>query len=486
MNYIAKKIENQFSLYQNYHWLFFFLSISVFLRFFSFFPSLLGHDESTYMIIGRDILNGKKLYTDVFDNKPVGIFLFYAGMESLFGNSIFMKRLIFAIVVGLTAHIIYLISKKLFQTNRVALASGIIYVFYTSVWNYHGRSPNTEILFNFFTIAGLWFFLSKKNLFFFSGGLSIGIGFMVKYLVLLDLFAFMVYFFLLEMMHLKRGEFHKVFIRYFLAASGFLLPFVLTNLYFFLGTNFDDFVYVTYEMPRNYAGSPSLKRYLIMILEFIGKFFPISFFIVYTLFRKNKGFKIPHSRLLAFWTLCVLIAIYLPGKEMSHYTIQLMLPLSLFAGFFFHPEFKKDTITQAIFSGKTGNILLAALVGVILFLGIKDDVIKPDYAREVAGHIQKDLQENDEIYVSNYEQIIYYLLDVDSPGKYVHSTLLFSPKHAYLPINREKEVERIINQKPRYVMVQRKNILVEKLIEKTYSLDATFRNNEILVYKRND
>lgn len=52
------------------------------------------------MIIGRDILHGKSLYTNVTDTKPVEIFLFYASLEFLFGSSIFMKRLVFAVLVG--------------------------------------------------------------------------------------------------------------------------------------------------------------------------------------------------------------------------------------------------------------------------------------------------------------------------------------------------------------------------------------------------
>jgi 4-amino-4-deoxy-L-arabinose transferase-like glycosyltransferase len=106
-----------------------FILASVGMRFFSFFPSLLGHDESTYMIIGRDILNGKLLYTDVTDTKPVGIFLFYAMLEFLFGSSIFMKRLAFSILVGITSFLIFKVSKKLFTNQKVAFASGIIYIF---------------------------------------------------------------------------------------------------------------------------------------------------------------------------------------------------------------------------------------------------------------------------------------------------------------------------------------------------------------------
>ncbi|NCB07857.1 MAG: hypothetical protein EOM73_06815, partial [Bacteroidia bacterium] len=123
--YLSKVSEKS-----NLFLLLFFMSIAVAMRLFSFWTSVLDHDESTYMIIGRDILNGKELYSDVTDTKPVGVFLFYAGLEFLFGSSIFMKRLVFSLVVGATAFLIFRISKKMFSQNRVALASGLIYIFY--------------------------------------------------------------------------------------------------------------------------------------------------------------------------------------------------------------------------------------------------------------------------------------------------------------------------------------------------------------------
>ncbi len=53
---------------------FFFAILSVALRFFSFFPSVLDHDESTYLEIAREMLEGKALYVDLIDIKPPGIF----------------------------------------------------------------------------------------------------------------------------------------------------------------------------------------------------------------------------------------------------------------------------------------------------------------------------------------------------------------------------------------------------------------------------
>lgn len=466
--------------------LLFFLLVSVAIRFFSFFPSLLGHDESTYMIMGRDLLNGKLLYTDMTDTKPVGIFLFYAGIEFLFGSSIFMKRFVFAIVVGITAFLISKVSKKIFLNNKVAFASGVIYIFYTSIWNYHGRSPNTEILFNLFTIVGLLFFLKQNFKSYFLGGLAFGIGFIIKYLVLFDLFAILLYFFILEIKNLKQNSFWKIFSRYALACFAFTLPFGLSNLYFWLGNHFNDFYYVTYVLPGKYGSNPSLTRYSLMILDFLGKLLPISILVFYTAFKKNKGIEIPHKWLFTLWVVCILIAIYLPGKELNHYTIQLMIPFSLIAGIFFHPKFKKNRIIATLYSRKTGFVLLGIILLVTQFLGMKDDFLKPDSNREVATYLEKQLKPGDQVFVSNYEQIIYYLLEMKSPTKYVHSSLLFSDTHKnYIP-NAEGEVKRIIDTFPKFVLVQRKNALVQNLIKAKYRLNAKFRNDEILIYKRID
>ncbi len=461
----------------------FFLAVSFAMRLFSFFPSVLDHDESTYMIIGRDILNGKLLYTDVTDTKPVGIFLFYAGLEFLFGSSIFLKRMIFSLVVGATAFLILRVSKKLFKQNLVAFSSGLIYIIYTSVWNYHGRSPNTELLFNLCTISALLLFLAKNNRNYFVGGLLMGIGFMIKYLVLFDIAAFLLFFFIVEIKDQKYTSFLTILWKYILAGIAFSLPFALVNLYFWLGDNFQNFYFITYELPANYGGSPSLKRYFIMLLDLIAKFLPISFIVFYIAFSRNKILKTNHKWFFAFWIVFVLFAIYIPGKEFSHYTIQLMLPLSLLAGIFFHPKFKTDRITKIIYSKKIGLALLVFILITIQIVSFKNEVIAPDYPREVAGYLEDKLEKDDAIFVSNYKQIVYYLLDVDCPTKFIHSNLLFTETHKAFNINAEDEVRRIIKTNPKFVLIQLKNKFVETLIEDKYQLIKKFKNDEILIYQ---
>jgi hypothetical protein len=312
----------------------------------------MDHDESTYLIIGRDILSGKDLYTDVIDSKPVGIFLFFAGLEYLFGSSIFLKRIAFAVLVGVTGFFVNLVSKKLFQQQKVAFVSGVIYVLYVSIWSYHGLSPNTELLFNFFTIAALLLFLKPEIRNYLFGGLIMGIGFLVKYVVLFDFAAFMLFFFIYEMITPENRRKGFIWARFIIAGLTFLVPFAITNLYFWSGNHFQNFFYITYQLPGNYGNNPSLTRYLIMLLDFTAKFLPISFLVVYVIFKRNQPLEVKHKWFFMTWVFSVLIAIYMMGKEFSHYTVQLMLPFSLIAGLFFHPEFKPDRISGLVYSKK--------------------------------------------------------------------------------------------------------------------------------------
>lgn len=461
-----------------------FLTVSVALRLFSFFPSVLDHDESTYLIIGRELLQGKELYTDVTDTKPAGIFLFYAALEFLFGGSIFMKRFVFALVVGFTAFLVYKVSKRFFENHKAAVASGFIYIFYTSLWVYHGRSPNTELLFNLTTIGALLLFLQPKTKTWIFGGLLMGIGFIIKYLVLFDIVAFFLFFFVADILRDKKIIQRTGFwFRYFFSGLAFLLPFALLNLWFWLDDPAHDFFYVTYELPGNYGSDPSLKRYGIMLADFIGKFLPISFFVFYMVFKRSHFLKGNIKWFFAVWVFSSLIAIYLPGKEFSHYTIQLMLPLSIIAGLFFHSEFKPDNYSSIVFSGKSGLVLLVLFILVVQIISFNNEVLKPDYPRKVAAAIQQEMDAGEDVYVADYEQIVYYLLDLDSPTKYVHPNLIFTETHKAFKINVDRELGHIMSKEPDFIIVEKEGVRMTKLMGKKYQLMKAMNKGKIHLYR---
>lgn len=464
---------------------FFYILLSVALRFTSFFPSVLDHDESTYMIIGRDILNGKDLYKDVTDTKPVGIFLFYAALQYLFGNSIFWKRMAFAVVVGVTAFLVSKISERIYNNRKVAFASAVIYILYTSIWNYHGRSPNTELLFNLCTAGALLLFFNKNTFSWLAGGIVLGTGFVIKYMVLFDLVAFMLFFFLMEVQESGKLINPKILPRYIAAGLAFLVPFGMVNLWFMMGDHFAEFRFITYELPGRYGTNPSGTRYLIMLLDFTAKFLPISYMIVYVTVKRLKSNPSVFKWFFIIWILADLTAIYLPGREFSHYTIQLMLPLSLIAGLLYLPGMRSDKVTKFIYSRTFGLRTLVLILISVQLISCSNEIKKPDYPRLVAEVIGRNMEKGDRVFVSNYEQIVYYLLGIESPTPFVHSNLLFTPTHKAFNINAEQEIRRIIDTKPRFVVVRRENNLVEDLIQHNYALLKKFEEPGIKIYRLN-
>lgn len=470
----------------NSAWIIILILSAIVLRLFSFFPSELDHDESTYAIIGNELLKGKMLYADVTDTKPAGIFLVYAGLQFLFGYSIFMKRLFAAVLVGLTGFLIRQVALKVFNNQKAANASSIVYVFYTSMWVYFGLSPNTELYFNFFTIASLLFFLKKGNLNFLIGGLMAGIGFMFKYLVLFDYAAFMLFFLVFEIYKQKKEFRFRQFIPFLLSGFAFLIPFASTALFFYLKGHFNDFYFITFELPGLYKEVSSPLDYLIMIADLLFRFFPITFFFTYVFVKEWRLLKNEYWFFFGLWIFMVEIAMYLPGKGFSHYAIQLMLPLSLLAGLFFHNEVKLGRTLNFIFRGKTGVYFLIGVVMIIETAAFVDNVKEPDSFKQVAHYLQENTTSDDLVFVSNYEPVIYYLMQRETPTKWVHANLLFTDLHKAFQFDNLEEIRRIMNQHPKFVTVQYKSEIMDEMMGTDYSLDRTFRNGEILVYRRKE
>ncbi|HKJ42433.1 MAG TPA: hypothetical protein VKA27_10095 [Sunxiuqinia sp.] len=462
-----------------------FVFTAIALRFFSFFSSVLDHDESTYLIIGRDLLHGKSLYADVTDSKPVGIFLIYAFMQFVFGYSILLKRIVVAALVGITAHIVNKVSIRFFQNKKVGIASGLMYIYLSSTWNYFGISPNAELFFNFFTIGALFVLFQKGPANYFFAGLLFGLGFIIKYMVLFDFLAITSFFLVKELIDKKRRFSFSELLPYLLSGIGFAIPFGLVNLYFYLGNHFDAFYFITYELPGRYRSHTTLWQFIKLLLDFTGRFFPVTYLMFYVLFSKRSLLDGWPKYFMIYWLVAVLVAVYLPGKGFSHYAIQLMLPVSLIAGVAFDRQFHFDRYTKFVYRGTSGLILLILFVSTIQISAISRKLRKSDQPRIVARYLQTNMNHDDQLYVVNYEHILYYLLKKECPTKYVHESILSTPDLANaFDVDSEKEIDRILQKHPKFIVIKNKFKSVQQKIANTYSLDKSFFNDRVLVYKR--
>ena len=118
-----------------FHIILFLFILNFILRFFSFFPTLIDHDESTNLVIAKKILKGKVLYTDMIDIKPFKIFYIAAAYLKLFGNSISVFRILAAVIIALTVFLLYKTKLNIGHTKNFAIASAAIHNFFCLFWH---------------------------------------------------------------------------------------------------------------------------------------------------------------------------------------------------------------------------------------------------------------------------------------------------------------------------------------------------------------
>jgi 4-amino-4-deoxy-L-arabinose transferase-like glycosyltransferase len=447
-----------------------FFVLAVILRFFSFFPSVIDHDESTYLVIGNELTKGKILYHDITDIKPVGIFYIIAGFFKLFGKTIFGFRILGAFAISLTSYFLYLIKIEMGHPKKVAVASGIIYILFTSIWTLYGISPNTEHFFNLTIAIALFFvFWKQNNTGRYIGAFVFGIGFLIKIVVLFDFIALLL--FLISIDWINKVQFSRMIKVYSTMGIIFLIPFGLVSCAYGFTGYFREFFHVNFIVFKNYPVDKSFLKLLVWLLEFFSRFLPITFFLFYALFSKfnPKTVKTNERLFVVIWMVFGLISITMPGKISRHYLIQLMLPISLYASNIFHPEMPIPRFLNLLFQPKIGYTLLGLLLVLNVSLQWNDFYKKPDPPKLVAADIRAVLKKGEVVYTGNAYQIIYFLLDVSPPTKYVHSSLLFKSSHyKALEIDPTAELVKIFKSKPRFII--EKNSSKKQLILPAFRL----------------
>lgn len=159
-------------------------------------PAMLFHDlnldEGLYRLIGARLADGHAPYLDLWDRKPVGVFLAVAALEHLAGGSLAAFRIATALLVGLAAWLLALLLGRLWpMLPGAALPAALLHILF-SVEN-GGFGMNTELLFTPASLAALLLGLAALEtagqgglLRAFAAGLLLGLAVQVKPFAVFD------------------------------------------------------------------------------------------------------------------------------------------------------------------------------------------------------------------------------------------------------------------------------------------------------------
>jgi hypothetical protein len=117
------------------------LVAAIVLRSALFGDPLAGYDEQFYLLTGSRMLHGAIPYVDIWDRKPIGLFLIYAFAAALGGTGVLAYQLLATIGVAATGFVIALHVKRHYAL-WVGLACGFLYIVWVgTMGGQDGQSP---------------------------------------------------------------------------------------------------------------------------------------------------------------------------------------------------------------------------------------------------------------------------------------------------------------------------------------------------------
>src|ERR1700704_148923 len=93
----------------------FYFAAAVIFRSPTYLFSELNWDESLYRLMADSLLRGHAPYLEIWDRKPVGVFLVFAGIQGLLGSDVLALRLMTSVGVGTSAFFLALLGRRIFS-----------------------------------------------------------------------------------------------------------------------------------------------------------------------------------------------------------------------------------------------------------------------------------------------------------------------------------------------------------------------------------
>lgn len=349
--------------------LFFFLRLPSLIE-----PNWYG-DEAIYQTIGMALRNGTDLYTGIWDNKPPLLYLTYA----LFNGDQNAIRLTSLFVGMISVWLMFLLTNKLFNKINISIIVTVLYVILFSIPLTEGNIANAE---NFMLLpiiaAGLLIYKigtakdkQRKTKSLFLAGILLGIAFLFKIVAIFDFAAFLTFLIILDFPFHEKWKIDNKKLKTLLHDScflilGFLIPLLITILYFALHQSLPDFLQAAFLGNVGYVGYGN--TYIIPQGFLVIKTVVLLFFLF--LLAKKRSHLSSGALFVLIWVGFALFNALFSQRPYTHYVLVLLPSFCLLIGLFFAEQKKQQ---------KTFFLLLFIGVLIALFSTFKLTNIKKTF-----------------------------------------------------------------------------------------------------------
>jgi hypothetical protein len=431
-------------------------------RTFSFNVAGMDWDESLYIVIAQRWLHGGVPYLAVWDQHPMGLPAIFAVMTWVVGDGLLAARLAGLLAVTGTA---ILLTRFLVRTPTETIAgilAGLFYILYMAKPD--GLAANTEVFNNLMVTAAsllLWNEMpaNRKPVragVVFAAGLLFGIGLQIKYVIFPE--ATLLCCTLLFFSWREGGGLARTIRLAGVAMAAGLLPTAVATLYFWQVGALQAYLDANLRANVAYLDSPLtftlvLSQLRYGLLPLIGL---LPWPIVVLLRMRDDTWRGRFAG-LALWSLIWLLAtaldVVLPLKFWKHYFNALIPPLCLFAGLVVLLVIERGHRAWGWRPGiVAGVILLPICLLMVKHASDSRSVDRINVPRAVAEQIRRDGTSGHDVYVFNYDPLVYAYGDEVPPTRFVLSIEL-SEFDGSSGARSAGEITRILAASPRWIVV---------------------------------
>lgn len=429
-------------------------------------------DEGIYQVIGLALRNGRSLYTEIWDNKPPLLYLSYA----LFNGDQFLVRA-FSLIFGLAAVIaFYFLATKLFQRKAAVMISTFIFALLFGIPMFEGNIANAENFMLFPVILAAYLIHStnsprRKRIL--TAGLLLGTAFLFKIVAVFDMLSFAAFLKLSTLPALTsyvalrksvtRSHIVKAVHLTAPLIIGFLIPFLLTSLFFLITGGLPEFLQASFFNNVGYVGYGN--RYVFPQGLLLGKLILLCLYSFVLWWKKDKLSK--ESLFILLWLGFALFSAFFSQRPYSHYVLVLLPAFSLSVGLIFTLKKKMQLFLVALlflissvvfysFWHQTPGKTVAYYNNFLQFILNKKSVhdyqaffdrrVPGDY--DVANYLNARLKPSDQVFIWGNTGQLYKMVNRMPPGKYIVQYHMTAND-----ISLKESIDALEKVKPRFIVV---------------------------------
>jgi hypothetical protein len=215
----------------------------------------LERDEGEYAYGGQLILQGILPYQQIYNMKLPGIYVAYAGLMTIFGQTHMGIHLGLMFINAATIVLVFLLAKQLYDST-VGLVTAAAFAIMSLLPSVQGIFANAEHFVILFSIGGLWILVKAldedRTWLLLISGLMLGSGFLMKQ----HGAAFILFgglYILIQQIRFRPVLGRHLFFKTGLFTFGAIIPYGITCMVFVFNGTFEKFWFWTFKYAKAYT-----------------------------------------------------------------------------------------------------------------------------------------------------------------------------------------------------------------------------------------